>query len=369
VRRLFTLLFAASIAATACGSSLAYAARVNSTVISRSSLDGELKDISRNKGYVQAFDQQTNGPGPIEGTSPGTYNQAFVADLLTQRIEYALIHAELQRRRALPDSATVQQARQEVGQSLTVTGSSGAAQPLLPGFSSSYQNTLVERRAEVDALRNALGKSDVSDQAIRQYYDANTNQFATEICVRHILVADQATAARLKAQLDGGADFATLAKANSTDQSSAVNGGKLSGSAPDGCLTNQDVQQLVAEFSQAMVALPVNQISAPVQSQFGFHIIEVTSRTIEPFDQSVIQSARQQLAQQAFITLLNKLLQQASVKVDAQFGHFDKKGNPSAGQGPGVVPPKGPQLGSGGSQGVGGSGSLSTTTTAPAPGG
>jgi hypothetical protein len=365
VRRLFTLLLVASIVTAACGGGLAYAARVNSAVISRSSFDGELKDISRNKGYVQAFDQQTSGPVPIEGTTPGTYNQAFVADLLTQRIEYALIHQELQRRHALPDSATVQRARQEVGQSLTVTASSGTAQPLLPGFSSSYQNTLVERRAEVDALRNALGKANVSDQSIRQFYDSNTNQFATEICVRHILVADQATAARLKAQLDGGADFATLAKANSTDQSSAVNGGKLSGSAPDGCLTNQDVQQLVTAFTQAAVALPVNQVSAPVQSQFGFHLIEVTSRKVEPFDQAVIQSARQQLAQQAFVTLLNKLVQQASVKVDAQFGHFDKKGNPSSGQAPGVVPPKGPQIGAGGSQPVGGSGSLSTTTTAP----
>jgi parvulin-like peptidyl-prolyl isomerase len=366
VRRLFTLLLAASVAASACGAGLAYAARVNSAAISRSSLDGELKDISQNKGYVQAFDQQTNGSGPIEGTTPGTFNQAFVADLLTQRIEYALIHQELQRRHALPDSAAVQQARQEVGQSLTVTGSGGtASQPLLPGFPSRYQNTLVERRAEVDALRNALGKSDVSDQAVRRFYDTNPNQFVTEICVRHILVADRATAARLKSQLDGGADFATLAKASSTDQQSAVNGGKLSGSAPDKCLTSQDAQQLVTEFGQAMVALPVNQVSPPVQSQFGFHLIEVTSRTVEPFDQSVIQAARQQLARQAFVTVLNKLVQQASVKVDAQFGHFDKKGNLGSGQGPAVVPPKGPQISSGGSQPVGGSGPLSTSTTAP----
>ncbi len=349
--------------ASACGAAQGYAALVNSSAVSRSSLDAELKDISHNKPYVQVFDQQQNAPTPIEGASPGTYNQTFVADLLTQRIEYTLVHQELLRRHTLPDAAALQQARTLVSQSLTVPASNGgASQPLFPGFGAGYQNTLVERRAELDTLRTGLGKA-VDDQAVLRYYDANQGQFITDICVRHILVADNATATRLKAQLDAGADFATLAKANSTDTGSAANGGKLAGSAPDGCLTSQDVQQLVPQFTQAMVTLPVNQVSSPVQSQFGFHLIEVTSRTIEPYDQSVITAARAQLAQQAFLTLLNKLIQQATVKVDPQFGHFDKKGNVASGQGPAVVPPKGPQVSSAGSPLSGSAGA--TTTTQP----
>jgi foldase protein PrsA len=229
---------------------------------------------------------------------------------------------------------------------------------LLASFPTRYQDTLVERQAEVDTLRDLLIKTDLSPQAIHAYYDIHQDLFVTGICVRHILVSDQAKAARLKAQLDAGADFAVLAKANSTDQASAVNGGKLSGSSPDGCLTSQDVQGLVAPFSQAMLALPVNQVSSPVQTQFGFHLIEVTSRTVEPFDQAVVQAATQALeqpAQQAFSSLLNKLVLAASVKVDPQFGTFDKKGS----HGPAVVPPKGPPVSSPGT----------TPSTTVAPGG
>jgi hypothetical protein len=316
---------------------------------------------------------------PIEGTAPGTYNQVFVADLLTQRIEYSLIHQELVRRRAQPDQAALTQARQEVTQRLTVAPSQGLAPVnLLQSFPTSYQDTLVQRQAEVDALRGSLAKVDVSDQAVRQYYDTHQDQFVTEICVRHILLivkdaagnvdaaASKARAAQVKALLDQGTDFATLAKTYSLDTGSAANGGKLTGTAPDGCLNSTDVGQLVPAFAQAMIALPVNKISDPVASQFGSHVIQVTARTVEPFDAKVVASARQSLSQpsqQAFADLLNSLIQHASVKVDPQFGHFDAKGNPAAGQAPGIVPPKGPQIQSGG-------GPLSPTpsTTTP-PGG
>ena len=270
--------------------------RSTASVVPKSAVDGELKDISANKPYVKAFDQQQQqqpgGPGQIEGTSPGTFSSAFVADLLTQRIEYAMIHQEDQRRHALPDSAAVAQASR--GQ----PGPDGPEQqrrladPAAAGVPGRYQNTLVQRRADLDALRNDLGKP-FTDQDLQQFYDTNQDQFVTEICVRHILVADQATATQLQGPTGGRGGLRHLAKADSTDTGSAANGGQLSGSAPDGCLTNQDVSQLVTQFAQAMVALPVNQVSQPVQSQFGFHLIEVTARTVEPYDQSVAQAARQ----------------------------------------------------------------------------
>ena len=45
----------------------------------------------------------------------------------------------------------------------------------------------------------------------------------------------------------------------------------------------------IDRLEQAMLALPVNQVSSPVQTQFGFHLIEVTSRTVEPFDQADVR--------------------------------------------------------------------------------
>jgi len=341
VKRLFSVLLLAAVALSGCASAQGYAAQVNSIAISKASLDAELKDIVHNAKFVSVVDQPANTT-PILGKGTGAFNQGYVAQLLTERIDYALIHSELLRRQALPGAAALATARQEVTQ--RYTSPDPAVGALLAGFPTAYVDTLVERQAEVDTLRDLLTKTDLSDQAIRAYYDNHQSQFLTGVCVRHILVSDPAKAAQLKAEIDAGADFAVLAKANSTDQSSAVNGGKLNGTNPDGCLNSQDVQGLVPEFSQAMLVLQVGKVSAPVHSQFGYHLIEVTARTVAPFSQTVAQAARQGLeqpAQQAFTNLLAKLVLAASVRIDPEFGHFDRKTS----QGPAVVPPAGPQVG------------------------
>jgi parvulin-like peptidyl-prolyl isomerase len=343
-----------------CGSTTTYAALVNGTSISRSSLDQELSDISQNKPFVQAVDQQQGSSASIEGASPGSYNKAFVAQLLTQRIEYELIRQELVRRKALPGPSDLQPAQSAVTQRYTLKNPGD----LLQQFPRRYQDTLVARQADVTALGNTLKPaSDPSDAALRQYYDTHQSSFITEVCVRHILLTDKdlngqiddaitkADADKVKAQLDGGADFATLAKTHSKDTTSGVNGGQLKGSAQDGCLTSSDAGQLVPEFQQAMLTLPLNQISNPVKTQFGYHIIQVTARPVAPFNDQTKATIRQQLqqpGQQAFTDLLNKLIQDAKVKVSPEFGTFDKKGNPSAGTGPSVVPPAVPNPHSGG---------------------
>jgi peptidyl-prolyl cis-trans isomerase C len=76
-------------------------------------------------------------------------------------------------------------------------------------------------------------------------------------------VATEEQAKDLKAQLDGGADFAELAKANSTD-GSAAGGGDLGWFGPG---------MMVKPFEDAVIALQPGQISAPVQTQFGWHLI------------------------------------------------------------------------------------------------
>jgi citrate lyase gamma subunit len=330
-----------------CGSTTTYAALVNGSSISRTSLDEELSDISHNKPFVQQAVDVQGGPGPIEGASAGSYNKAFVAQLLTQRIEYDLVHQELVRRKALPSPSDLQQARTTVTQRYTSQNPGDLFNP----FPARYQDTLVQRQADVAALAG-----NISDATLQQYYQTHPSSFITEICVRHILLTDKdlngqinytttkADADKVKSQLDSGADFATLAKSDSKDTGSAANGGQLKGTAQDGCLNSSDAQQLVQEFQQAMLTLPINKISDPVKTQFGYHIIQVTSRPIAPFNDQTKSSVRQA----AFTDLLNKLVQGAKLKVSPEFGTFDKKGNPSAGTSPGVVPPPVPKPPSGG---------------------
>ncbi|MGY0490365.1 peptidylprolyl isomerase [Streptomyces sp. WG-D5] len=85
---------------------------------------------------------------------------------------------------------------------------------------------------------------------------------------RHILVATEPEAEQLKEQLASGADFAALAKEHSSCPSRAQ-GGDLGSFSPG---------QMVPEFDQVVFSAPVNEVQGPVKTQFGWHLLEVTSR-------------------------------------------------------------------------------------------
>ena len=69
----------------------------------------------------------------------------------------------------------------------------------------------------------------------------------------------------------------------------------------DGCLSAQDLSQLVAALRPGRPELPVNQVSDPVQTQFGYHLIEVTSRAVAPYDQ-----AKSSVSSQVFLAYLQE---------------------------------------------------------------
>ena len=93
-----------------------------------------------------------------------------------------------------------------------------------------------------------------------------------EVHARHILVATEDEAKAVLAQLKGGADFATLAKEKSKDPGGAE-GGDL------GYFTKD---QMVPEFAEVAFKLDKGQISDPVKTQFGWHIIKVEDKRIKP---------------------------------------------------------------------------------------
>lgn len=85
---------------------------------------------------------------------------------------------------------------------------------------------------------------------------------------RHILVASQAECESLKKQIEGGADFAELAKKHSKCPSGRQ-GGALGEFGPG---------EMVPEFDKVVFSAPVNKVQGPVKTQFGFHLLEVTKR-------------------------------------------------------------------------------------------
>lgn len=108
----------------------------------------------------------------------------------------------------------------------------------------------------------------VSDEALQAAYDARFNDAAplTEYNAAHILVETEEKAKELKALLDGGGDFAELAKANSIDTGSGAMGGDLGWFG---------MGMMVKPFEEAVVSATAGTVSEPVKTDFGWHLILV----------------------------------------------------------------------------------------------
>jgi parvulin-like peptidyl-prolyl isomerase len=144
-----------------------------------------------------------------------------------------------------------------------------------------------------ELYKKVTGDAKVTDKEIKDYYDANRSIYVQKESrdVRHILVTKKALADQLYAQLKGGGNFAKLAKKYSKDPGSAQNGGRLT-------ITRG---QTVKEFDKTAFALKTGALSAPVHTQYGYHIIQALSNIrpakTTPLDK-VKASIRQQLDQQ-----------------------------------------------------------------------
>jgi len=169
--------------------------------------------------------------------------------------------------------------------------------------------------------KEIMAKAKVSDQDIKDYYDKNKDSFviATEIRASHILVKTEEEAQKVLARLKKGEKFEAIAKAVSLDTASAKNGGDV-GFFKKG--------QMVPEFERAAASLKVGEISMPVKTQFGYHIIKVTGKkTGAPIEfekvrdliSQKLSGEKQKEAFDAYITELKK-----TYKVDVNKDAFSK---------------------------------------------
>ncbi len=111
----------------------------------------------------------------------------------------------------------------------------------------------------------------ITDDEMKAYFEENKDSFAEaeQVKASHILVADEKTALEVKQKLSDGGDFAELAKEYSTDEASKEQGGEL-GYFSKGTM--------VTEFDDVAFTLAVNQISDPVKTDYGYHIIKVEGK-------------------------------------------------------------------------------------------
>ncbi len=131
------------------------------------------------------------------------------------------------------------------------------------------------QRALRDAYYDKAVKSSISDAVVRGIYDDKVKGLAPqeEVQARHILVETEEKAKSLADEIAKGADFAALAKEHSKDAGSKGDGGMLGYFARG---------QMVAPFEEAAFSLKAGELSKPVKSQFGWHLIKVEDRRQKP---------------------------------------------------------------------------------------
>ena len=117
-------------------------------------------------------------------------------------------------------------------------------------------------------------KAAITDEALQQTYNDAVKSVGgqEEVHARHILVESEDEAKAIVEQIKGGADFAALAKEKSKDPG-AADGGDL------GYFTKD---QMVPEFSEVAFKMYPGQLSNPVKTQFGWHIIKVEDKRMRP---------------------------------------------------------------------------------------
>jgi parvulin-like peptidyl-prolyl isomerase len=175
-------------------------------------------------------------------------------------------------------------------------------------------------------FRDMSANLKIENADVQKYYDEHKSEYE-RVKARHILIRTKGSAApaggkkeltdeealektkALRARIVAGEDFAAIAKTESDDTGSGATGGDLNFFSHG---------QMVPPFEKAAFALPVGQVSEPVKTQFGYHLILVEkheSKTLDEVRPEIEKKLRPELAKQA----VDNLRKQTTVKVDDSF--------------------------------------------------
>lgn len=168
-------------------------------------------------------------------------------------------------------------------------------------FKKNIERELLAEKAATDGVK-------VSEEEVKKEFE---EKYKDEIKASHILVKDEKTAKEVKERLDKGEDFAKLASHYSIDPSSKDNGGDV------GYFTKG---RMVSEFDQVVFSLDVNQVSEPVKTEYGYHIIKVTDKKTNKFEDKKKAIERELTLKKAkpIKEVISKLQKEADISIKDQ---------------------------------------------------
>jgi hypothetical protein len=323
VKRSLALLLVAAVAVVAlpaCGvAGQSAAATVNGRAISAADFQSDLAGLASSKSFRDALAQQ--GVTLREGVSVPT---SLATQWLLSLVQQEAI-TQLAKRRGVV--ATAQEIAQTKAQLQTDAG--------FRELPARLQRRIVESSALIGALRASYPSQST--------YDVFAAACPSQRLVGHILVRTEAEAEDVVRRLDNGEPFAQVSNEVSIDTGAKSQGGLLA------CEGAGQWSQFDETFRTAAEAVPTGGISAPVQTQFGFHVIEVLPLT-EANAQPLLASVQPPDPVQPAIA---RFLNRAKVTVDPRYGKVDRSGGGFT-----IAPPSPPSVKSR---------PATTTTTAPAP--
>jgi foldase protein PrsA len=304
--RMAAVILCASLALVACGDEgplRSPAARVNGRAITDADVRANVPLFE----FLSSVQQSSCGTAE-EGEEAGDACSRFVLENLIQEElvrAYATEHDLL----TIPD-AEVQEAIGPLEQSLG--GTQGLGDRLAEeGLTRRDLEGLTARLLVFRKVRDDVTEAAVPEEELQGMYEERIVEF-TEIHVQHILVATEEEARELAGRATPE-NFQDLARRFSTDPSAEQNGGDL-GTRP--------ASEYVPEFAEAAVALEPGQISEPVESQFGWHVILLVAKEVRPIDE-VRQQLLDEESSRAYQAWLQGTIADSEIDVNPRYGRFD----------------------------------------------
>lgn len=224
------------------------------------------------------------GPALAEGETADTVVATVNGTAITLGQMVALKETLPQEYQTLPDDVLFKGIYDQLIQQEVLAQS---VKDLSPRALANIENS---RRGLVSGLAiDAVVKAAVTDEALQKAYDERFKDAKpqTEYNAAHILVETEEEANAIKAELAAGGDFAEIAKAKSTDTGSGANGGDLGWFG---------LGMMVKPFEDAVVAAKVGELTGPVKSEFGYHLIMVKETRIA--EKPTLDQLRDELAAQ-----------------------------------------------------------------------
>ncbi len=253
----------------------------------------------------------------LEGDESGDLEKRLQAEILTNLIEARLVE---QGAAALDIEVTDAQVAEQREEIVEQVGGQEQFDQLVE--SSGLTDEQLDREFRLLVLQEKVQEQltsdlEVTDEDVEAFYEENKEARYDLASARHILVETEEEAQEVLRRLEAGEDFAELAKELSTDTGSGAQGGDLGEFTRD---------RMVPEFADAVFNAEPGDVVGPVETQFGFHIIEVTDRSapsLEEVSEDIRAELSQGQGQEVVETWLAEQRAEAEIDVNPRFGEWD----------------------------------------------